>query len=65
VIKKQKFFIESFLNNLLLNRNLRCKIIDDFLMCENLDSMKKVFRDYEKLDKPKSVEELFTIDGKL
>ena len=34
-------------------------------MCQNLDTMKKLFRDYQKLDKPKSVQELFTIDGKL
>lgn len=32
-IKKQKLFLESFLNSLMMNKNIRCKIIDDFLLC--------------------------------
>jgi hypothetical protein len=55
VIKKQKLFLESFLNSLLMNKSIRCKIIDDFLLCENLDTLKKNFRDFEKLEKPKAI----------
>lgn len=45
VIRKQKLFLESFLNSLLMNKHIRCKILDDFLLCENLDTLKKIFRE--------------------
>lgn len=32
-IRKQKLFLQSFLNSLMLNKNIRCKIIDEFLLC--------------------------------
>lgn len=54
-IRKQKLFLESFLNNLLMNKALRCKILDDFLLCQNADSLKKIFRELEKLEKPKCI----------
>lgn len=65
VIKKQKLFLESFLNSLLMNKNIRCKIIDDFLLCENLDTLKKNFRDFEKLERPKAIEDLYTPSGRI
>lgn len=46
-----------------MNRSLRCQIVDDFLLETNLDSLKRKFRDYERLEKPKAIEELFTVDG--
>lgn len=45
-IRKQKLFLENFLNGLLMNKSIRCKIIDDFLLCEKLDTLKKIFRDF-------------------
>jgi hypothetical protein len=65
VIKKQKLFLESFLNSLMMNKNIRCKIIDDFLLEENLDTLKKNFRDFEKLEKPKAIEDLYTPSGRI
>lgn len=44
----------------MMNKNIRCKIIDDFLLEENLDTLKKNFRDFEKLEKPKAIEDLYT-----
>lgn len=44
------------MNSLLMNKSIRCKILDDFLLCDNLDTLKKNFRDFEKLEKPKSIE---------
>jgi hypothetical protein len=65
VIKKQKLFLESFLNSLMMNKSIRCKIIDDFLLEENLDTLKKNFRDFEKLEKPKAIEDLYTPSGRI
>lgn len=65
MIKKQKLFLESFLNSLMMNKNIRCKIIDDFLLEENLDTLKKNFRDFEKLEKPKAIEDLYTPSGRI
>lgn len=48
-----------------MNKSIRCKIIDDFLLCQNLDSLKKIFRDFQKLDKPKGIEDLYTVNGKI
>ncbi len=65
MIKKQKLFLESFLNSLMMNKSIRCKIIDDFLLEENLDTLKKNFRDFEKLEKPKAIEDLYTPSGRI
>ena len=65
MIKKQKLFIESFLNSLLMNRDLRCKVLDDFLLDTKTDSMKKYFKDFDKMDKPKGIEDLYSPAGKV
>lgn len=65
MIKKQKLFLESFLNSLMMNKNIRCKILDDFLLEDNLDTLKKNFRDLEKLEKPKAIEDLYTPSGRI
>lgn len=48
-----------------MNKSIRCKILDDFLLCDNLDTLKKNFRDFEKLEKPKCIEELYNSSGKV
>ncbi len=48
-----------------MNKSIRCKIIDDFLLCDNLDTLKKNFRDFEKLEKPKAIEDLYSPSGKV
>lgn len=34
------------MNSLLMNKNIRCKIIDDFLLEDSLDVVKKLFKDF-------------------
>ena len=34
-------------------------------MCKDLDLLKKIFKEYEKLAKPRAIEGLFTVSGKL
>jgi len=48
-----------------MNKAIRCKIIDDFLLCDSLDTLKKIFREFEKLEKPKSVEEIYKPEGRV
>ena len=65
MIRKQKMFLESFLNSILLNRAVRCRILDDFLLVEDLDQLKKQLREFEKLEKPKGIEDLYNCEGKV
>lgn len=48
-----------------MNKSIRCKIIDDFLLEESLDTLKKNFRDFEKLERPKAIEDLYTPSGRV
>ena len=48
-----------------MNRDLRCKVLDDFLLDTKMDSMKKYFKDFDKMHKPKGIEDLYKHQGQI
>ena len=56
-IKKQKIMLEFFLNDILKNKEIRnSRIIEDFLTLSEHKKIKRKFEEWEKLEKPKSIE---------
>jgi hypothetical protein len=58
-IKKQKAMLEFFLNDLIQHKEIRnSRILEDFLTLQEHKKIKRKFEEYEKLEKPKAIEEL-------
>jgi len=45
-IKKQTLFLESFLNDLIMKTGMKSKLVEEFLLCKDLDILKKLFKEY-------------------
>ena len=43
-IRKQTLFLESFLNDLIMKTGIKSKILEEFLLCKDLDLLKKLFK---------------------
>jgi len=66
VIKKQKYFLECFINDLLLSSEYQnCRVIEEFLTLKDLDHLKKKFKEYDKVEKVKCIEQLTSQTGEL
>jgi hypothetical protein len=56
--------LQAFLNDLLMNRDIRnSKIMEDFLTITEHTKVKSILLEYEALPKPRSIEELSTLTG--
>ena len=63
-IKKQKYMLEGFLNDLLMNTDfVACKVTEEFLTLKDESMFKKKFGEYEKLGEIKSIEDMATFTG--
>lgn len=46
-----------------MNPVLKCRFVQHFLLTTDLDQMKKIFRQFEKVERPKGIEDLWTPAG--
>lgn len=63
-IKRQKQMLEYFINDLIRNKEIRnSRFFEEFLTLTEHKQMKRKFEEYDKLDRPKAVEELCLLSG--
>ena len=65
-ITNQKMLISHFMNDVLMNRELRnCRIVEEFLTLQDYKGLKVKFEEYEKMAILHSVEELCLLSGEV
>lgn len=72
VIKRQKYFLECFINDLLISAEFQnCRLVEEFLTMKDLDHLKKKFKvnllviqEYDK-EKIKGIEGLTSLNGEI
>lgn len=65
-IAQQKFMITHFMNDLLMNREIRnCRIVEEFLTLKDYKGLKVKFEEYEKIGALHSIEELCLLQGEV